>query len=171
MNIGSIHFQNREFKKAALNFKGAAKMAAIMCEHAKQDQNEEEFKRYSYLYCKRKYFEAISHFKYAHAQEDSLSESEWKWVEKKLAEADALMQSKVRSSEDIRIHLRLATSFCCRVTRRLISAEREMNYALKLFKRMGELDEFDRPGIAIPPREIIKQRVYLQKGLIELAYQ
>lgn len=61
-NMGVIHYNSEEFTKAKSNFAAAALCAKKLCEKAKNEKNKDDFDAYTYIYCKRKYYEAVSQF-------------------------------------------------------------------------------------------------------------
>ena len=56
------------------------------------------------------------------------------------------------------------------MTRRLISSERDLAIAIKIFKHITHIDQSERKYVAIIPKQILRQRIVLQKALILKAY-
>lgn len=72
--------------------------------------------------------------------------------------------------DDLLIMLNLYSSKCLLMTRRLISSERDLKTAIKIFKNLHKVRQRDRHDIPIIPKYILRQRILLQKALIMKAY-
>lgn len=92
-------------------------------------------------------------------------------VQKELDFTKKLLAEKMKTSiSDMLIMLNLYSSKCLLMTRRLISAERDLHFAIKIFNRTEIIEQDKRPDIPVVPRCILRQRILLQKALIMKAY-
>lgn len=92
-------------------------------------------------------------------------------VQKELDFTKKLFTEKMKTSiSDILIILNLYSSKSLLMTRRLISAERDLHIAIKIFNKSEKIYQEERPDIPVVPRCILRQRILLQKALIMKAY-
>lgn len=69
------------------------------------------------------------------------------------------------------IMLNLYSSKCLLLTRRLISAERDLHIAINLFLENKKCRQEDRPDLPVIPRCILRQRILLQKALVMIDFK
>lgn len=91
-------------------------------------------------------------------------------VQRELDFTKKLLTDKMTSVNDLLIMLNLHTSYCLMMTRRLISAERDLNIAVSIFNKTTVINQDDRPDIPVIPISILKQRILLQRAQIMKGY-
>lgn len=169
-NIANIHFRNRKYSKAAKSYKDAANWAKILFDKAKADSNLGDKRDYIYLYCKRKYYQTVWRFYSTKERQNTVSDDEWQETEKEIGKTIKLIIKNMTDSEDLVISLHLYSSYCCMMTKRLISADNELKEAKTIFKNKKEIDSSKRHDIPVLPSWILIQKILLMSGLLDKCY-
>lgn len=105
-------------------------------------------------------------------RKDTATEEEVLAVEKELENTKKLIENLMKTSiNDILIMLNLFSSKCLLITRRLISAERDLYIAIKIFRKSKYNKQEYRPDFPIIPRYILRQRIILQKALVMIDFK
>lgn len=83
-----------------------------------------------------------------------------------------LLESKQKeNTEDLIIDMYIQTSVCCIKTWRLISAENDLDLAIKLYEKYNLREKIPkREGINLIPKLYLKLWINLQKALIDKGY-
>lgn len=87
-------------------------------------------------------------------------------VETELNTVKELFRTKMKSVNDLLIMLHLYSSNWLTLNRKLISAEKELDSAVAIFKKPWMINKQERFDIPVIPRAILKQRIVFQKALI-----
>lgn len=169
-NIANIHFRNKKYSKATKNYFEAAECARKLFEEAKANFQTSEYNKYVYVYCKRKYYQTICAFHELRHLDKQATENQWTNAERGLAKIKKLIIKRMKSADDLLIMCHLYSSYCCMMTKRLISADNDLKDAQDTFKRRRKIEQKDRPDIPIIPSCILLQRIYLMRGLLHKAY-
>ena len=166
-NIGHIYFKNQDYLKAKNNYANAAEWALrlMQTEDDQFDQN-----KIQYLYWKRKYYEVVWQFYHAKLTFKEDREDVSQTIESNIQIVKDLYKTKMSSVNDILIMLYLHSSNWLTLNRKLISAEKDLDYAIRIIKTPYKIKQSKRPDIPIIPKSILKQRIILQKALILIEY-
>ncbi|CAI2380645.1 unnamed protein product [Moneuplotes crassus] len=169
-NIGHTYYKLGDYEKAAKSYHEASECARSLMSN--KLLSDVIMKENIMLYCKRKYYFCMCKFYSLQNHHISPGEKEILRIEKELEQTKTLIEKLVKNSvSDILIMLNLYSSKCLLMTRRLISAERDLHIAIKIFKKKQKLIQEDRPDIPIIPRCILRQRILLQKSLVMLDFK
>lgn len=168
-NIGHTYYKLKDYEKASKSYEEAAKCASCLI---KGKEDKENMSEYVKLYCKRKYYSCIWKFLHLKKKHGKFNEEEILVVTKQIEKTKNLIKKYFgNSADDILIMLNLLSSKCLLMTRRLISAERDLNIAIWIFKNKTALNQEDRPDIPIIPSCILRQRIILQQALVFIDFK
>ena len=153
-NMGIIRFRNQEYLKASENFQAAAESALIIIKQSQESGDKSEIKHNMHFYCKRKYLEALALFRDAMIS-DSTEEQKWINVERDINEIKKIMtRLNMDYPYDFQVCLNIFTSYCCLMTRWLISAEWDLQIAKEILESM-ENTKIDWEGVRIIQKEVL----------------
>ncbi|CAI2379602.1 unnamed protein product [Moneuplotes crassus] len=169
-NIGHIHYKLKDYQKAAKNYEEASKCAYAL--FRSPDVPQDRVQEYIKLCSKRKYYASVCKYMHLKSKEGKPTEEEILEVYKQIEKTIRLIKKSFNNlADDILIMLNLISSKCLLMTRRLISAERDLHIAVKIFRNKKELAQQKRALIPIIPNCILKQRIILQKALVLIDFK
>jgi len=110
-----------------------------MFELAKKEEDVKLYNFYKYLYCKRKYYQAVCLFM-ANKDIDCGDNNEKKErlldpIERTIRKIEKLLSIHLQHAADLMIILNLHSSFLCMGMRKLISAENFLNISIKRYEK------------------------------------
>lgn len=169
-NMGHHYFKLKDFEKASKSYEEAAEIAYTVLND--KNSTAEMIQENRLPFAKRVYYASISKFFHLLSLKKSVTEDQILNVCNELKRAQNIIKHYCRHSvDDLLIMLNLYSSKLLLMTRRLISAEKDLKKAIKIFRAKRKIHKHLRPQIPIIPRCILRQRLVLQKSLVMLDFK